>query len=115
MHWPNGIFDKINKAKNYLPIQIKSLYLALFANFSHQSMHQVLQGTLSEQSPGFVPADNLGGLIWYIIHITTQFSQSIQLRTKFSRLQNSTQSRLGCLKLSSSSPVGLYAICINQL
>ena len=28
-------------------MQIKSLYLALFANFGHQSMHQVLQGTLN--------------------------------------------------------------------
>ncbi len=42
----HGILDEINKEKYYLPMQIKSLYLALFANFGHQSMHQVLQGTL---------------------------------------------------------------------
>ncbi len=40
------ILHKINKEKYDLPVQIKSLYLALFANFGHQSMHQVLQGTL---------------------------------------------------------------------
>ncbi len=38
--------DIIGKEKYDLPMQIKSLYLALFANFGHQSMHQVLQGTL---------------------------------------------------------------------
>ncbi len=43
----NGILDKINKGKYDLPMQIKSLYLALFANFGHQSMHQVLQGILN--------------------------------------------------------------------
>ncbi len=43
----HGIPDKIKKEKYDLPMQIKSLYLALFANFGHQSMHQVLQGTLS--------------------------------------------------------------------
>ncbi len=31
-------------------MQIKSLYLALFANFDHQSMHQVLQGTLKGET-----------------------------------------------------------------
>ncbi len=40
----HGILDEINKGKYDLPVQIKSLYLALFANFGHQSMHQVLQG-----------------------------------------------------------------------
>ncbi len=44
----HGIVDKINKKKYDLPMQIKFLYLALFANFGHQSMHQVLQGTLSK-------------------------------------------------------------------
>ncbi len=43
---PRGILDKINKEKYDLPMQIKSLYLALYANFGHQSMLQVLQGTL---------------------------------------------------------------------
>ncbi len=43
----HGILDKINKEKHDLPMEIKSLYLALLANFGHQSMHQVLQGTLS--------------------------------------------------------------------
>ncbi len=38
----HGILDKINKGKYDLLMQIKSLYLALFANFGHQSMHQVL-------------------------------------------------------------------------
>ncbi len=38
--------DKIIQEKYNLPMQRKSLYLALFANFDHQSMHQVLQGTL---------------------------------------------------------------------
>ncbi len=42
----HGILDKVNKEKYDLPMQIKSLYLALFANFGHESMHQVLQGTL---------------------------------------------------------------------
>ena len=42
----HAILDKINKGKYDLPMQRKSLYLALFANFDHQSMHQVLQGTL---------------------------------------------------------------------
>ena len=41
-----GVLDKINKGKYDLPMQIKSLYLVLFADFGHQSMHQVLQGTL---------------------------------------------------------------------
>ncbi len=40
------ILDKIDKEKYDLPTQRKSLYLALFANFAHQSMHKVLQGTL---------------------------------------------------------------------
>ena len=44
----HGILDKINKEKYDLPMQIKSLYLALFANFGHQSMHQILQGTLND-------------------------------------------------------------------
>ncbi len=44
----HGIFDKIKKEKYNLPMQRKSLYLALFANFDHQSMHQALQGTLSQ-------------------------------------------------------------------
>ncbi len=44
----HGILDKINKEKHDLPMQIKFLYLTLFANFGHQSMHQVLQGTLIE-------------------------------------------------------------------
>ncbi len=43
----HGILDKINKEKYDLPVQRKSLYLALFANVAHQSMHQVLQGTLT--------------------------------------------------------------------
>ena len=38
--------DKIIQEKYNLPMQRKSLYLALFANFDHQSMHQVLQVTL---------------------------------------------------------------------
>ncbi len=38
----HGILDKINKEKYDLRMQIKSLYLALFAKFGHQSMHQVL-------------------------------------------------------------------------
>ncbi len=42
----HGILDNINTEKYDLPMQIKFLYLALFANFCHQSMHQVLQGTL---------------------------------------------------------------------
>ncbi len=36
----HGILDKINNEKYDFPMQIKSLYLALFANFGHQSMHQ---------------------------------------------------------------------------
>ncbi len=40
------ILDKIDQEKYDFPMQRKSLYLALFANFGHQSMHQVLQGTL---------------------------------------------------------------------
>ncbi len=43
----HGILDKINKEKYDLPMQIKSLYFALFINFAHQSVHQVLQGTLT--------------------------------------------------------------------
>ena len=43
----HGILDNINTEKYDLPMQIKFLYLALFANFCHQSMHQVLQGTLN--------------------------------------------------------------------
>ena len=39
-------FAKIIQEKYNLPMQRKPLYLALFANFDHQSMHQVLQGTL---------------------------------------------------------------------
>ncbi len=42
----HGVLGKMNKEKYDLPMQIKSLYSALFANFGHQSMHQVLQGTL---------------------------------------------------------------------
>ncbi len=42
----HGILDNINMEKYDHPMQIKFLYLALFANFCHQSMHQVLQGTL---------------------------------------------------------------------
>ncbi len=42
----HGILDKINKEKYDLPMQMTSLYLAVFAKFGHQSMHQVLQGTL---------------------------------------------------------------------
>ncbi len=41
------ILDKINNGKYDLSVEIKSLHLALFAYFGHQSMHQVLQGTLS--------------------------------------------------------------------
>ncbi len=33
------ILDNIEKEKYDLPMQRKSLYLALFANFGHQSMH----------------------------------------------------------------------------
>ena len=43
-----GILGEINKENYDLPKKIKSLYLALFANFGYQSMHQVLQGTLSD-------------------------------------------------------------------
>ncbi len=39
----HGILDKINKEKYDL-----LLYLALFANFGHQSMQQVLHGTLKK-------------------------------------------------------------------
>ncbi len=41
------ILDDINKEDYNLLIQRKSLYLTLFANFGHQSMHQVLQGILT--------------------------------------------------------------------
>ncbi len=51
--------DKIDKEKYDLPMQRKSLYLALFANFGHQSMHQVLQGTLKA----------IISQISYIIHV----------------------------------------------
>ncbi len=37
----HGILDKINKVKYDLPMQIKSLYVALFANFGHQSMELI--------------------------------------------------------------------------
>ena len=40
------MLHKITKEKYDLPMPIKPLYLALFANFGHQSMHQVIQGTL---------------------------------------------------------------------
>ncbi len=38
--------DKIIQEKYNLPMQRKSLYISLFANFDHQSMHQVLQGLI---------------------------------------------------------------------
>ena len=47
----HGILGKTNKEIYDLPMQRKSLYLALFANFGHQSMHQVLQGTLRHENP----------------------------------------------------------------
>ncbi len=44
----HAILDKISKEKYDLPMQRKSLDLSSFANFGHQSMHQVLHGTLTE-------------------------------------------------------------------
>ncbi len=56
----HAILDQISKEKYDLPMQIKSLYLALFANFGHQSMHQVLQGTLNRPCFAWHPYGKLG-------------------------------------------------------